>query len=101
MRDDYLWDGSGASDPDVLGLEELLRPLGHRGQPFARPPRVPIAPVRPPLGGRWFSLLALAASGLALGLMVWARAGAPPGRPAVVAAGDASTPDAGPADGND
>jgi hypothetical protein len=29
MSDDYLWDRSGAPDPDVAGLEQLLSPLAH------------------------------------------------------------------------
>ena len=29
MSDDYLWDRSGAKDPDVAGLEQLLSPLAH------------------------------------------------------------------------
>ena len=31
--DDYLWDRSGTPDPAVQRLEELLSPLGHRGDP--------------------------------------------------------------------
>ena len=31
-RGDYLWDGSGEPDPDVVRLEELLAPYRHRGQ---------------------------------------------------------------------
>ncbi len=29
MSDDYLWDRSGAADPNVAGLEALLSPLAH------------------------------------------------------------------------
>ncbi|MBA3297821.1 MAG: FecR domain-containing protein [Acidobacteria bacterium] len=36
---DYLWDGTGPPDPDVAHLENLLRPLAHRGSPPAWPPR--------------------------------------------------------------
>src|SRR5262245_60454107 len=32
--DEYLWDGSGEPDPDVVRLETLLRPYGHKGAPF-------------------------------------------------------------------
>lgn len=32
---DYLWDGSGAPDPEVARLEKLLAPLGYRGAPPA------------------------------------------------------------------
>nr|MBA3396917.1 hypothetical protein [Deltaproteobacteria bacterium] len=28
--DDYLWDRSGAPDPEIARLEGLLAPLGHR-----------------------------------------------------------------------
>ncbi|MBI4477453.1 MAG: hypothetical protein HY654_09785 [Acidobacteria bacterium] len=31
---EYLWNRSGAPDPDVAALEDLLRPLGHRGTPL-------------------------------------------------------------------
>jgi hypothetical protein len=27
MRDDYLWDGSGTPEQDIVRLEELLAPL--------------------------------------------------------------------------
>jgi len=30
-RDDYLWDGTGTPDPDVVRLETLLAPYRHRG----------------------------------------------------------------------
>src|SRR5687768_10293508 len=29
-RDDYLWDGSGAPDPEIQRLESLLQPLAHK-----------------------------------------------------------------------
>src|SRR6266581_6087312 len=38
--DDYLWDKSGPPDPEVVRLEELLRPLGQqelRPIPLVRP----------------------------------------------------------------
>lgn len=38
-RDDYLWDGSGEPDADVVRLEELLQRYRHRGVPPALPPR--------------------------------------------------------------
>jgi hypothetical protein len=37
--DDYLWDRSGEPDPEVVRLEALLAPLGHRGSAPALPPR--------------------------------------------------------------
>jgi hypothetical protein len=36
---DYLWDGSGEPDPEVVRLESLLAPLRHRGSAPALPPR--------------------------------------------------------------
>jgi len=36
---DYLWDGSGEPDPEVVRLESLLAPLRHRGSVPALPPR--------------------------------------------------------------
>lgn len=49
MRDDdYLWDKSGAPDPEVERLERLLRPLGHRGQA----PELPSLPTPEPLALR-------------------------------------------------
>jgi hypothetical protein len=38
-RDDYLWDGTGAPDPEIARLEALLKPYRHRGTPPALPPR--------------------------------------------------------------
>ena len=38
-RDDYLWDGSGEPDPDIVRLEDLLSRYRHRGTPPALPPR--------------------------------------------------------------
>src|SRR5215470_2618447 len=43
MSDDYLWDGSGAPDPDVQKLERLLAPLR---TPPAAAPRLPARPVQ-------------------------------------------------------
>ena len=34
MEDDYLWDGAGTPDPDVLRLEGLLRPLRSTAPPL-------------------------------------------------------------------
>ena len=45
MSDEYLWDRSGTPDPEVQQLEEILRPLAHRGGAF-RSPATPRAPVR-------------------------------------------------------
>lgn len=43
MSDDYLWDRSGPSDPEVERLESVLAPLAHDG---ARPLRLPAPVVR-------------------------------------------------------
>jgi hypothetical protein len=39
QRDDYLWDGSGEPDPDVVRLEALLKGYRHQGQLPALPGR--------------------------------------------------------------
>jgi hypothetical protein len=39
QRDDYLWDGSGEPDADVVRLEQVLARYRHRGAPPALPPR--------------------------------------------------------------
>ena len=44
-HDDYLWDGSGEPDPDVVRLETLLRPYAHRGRPLD--PRFALARGKP------------------------------------------------------
>jgi len=38
-EDDYLWDGSGEPDAEVVRLEELLARYRHHGTPPALPPR--------------------------------------------------------------
>jgi hypothetical protein len=38
---DYLWDGSGEPDPEIVRLEMVLRQLRHRGQPPDLPARTP------------------------------------------------------------
>lgn len=40
-NDDYLWDGSGEPDAEIVRLEALLQPLGHKALPLLLPPRVP------------------------------------------------------------
>ena len=55
--DRYLWDNSGAPDPEIERLETLLTPLAHSGRPLPRP--LPARPRRQ----RWLvSGLALAAA---------------------------------------
>ena len=41
LRDDYLWDGSGEPDAEIVRLEHLLRPYGHKGVPLLLPARAP------------------------------------------------------------
>ena len=38
-RDEYLWDGSGEPDPDIVRLETLLGALRHEGMPPGLPAR--------------------------------------------------------------
>jgi hypothetical protein len=38
MSDDYLWNRSGAPDPEVVRLERVLGELRHRARPLALPP---------------------------------------------------------------
>jgi hypothetical protein len=63
-HDDYLWDGSGEPDAEVVRLEALLRPHRHTGTPLLLPQR----PRRVPR--RWIAAAALqlltAAASLAL-----------------------------------
>lgn len=66
MSDDYLWDGSGARDPEVERLESLLRP--YRLAPEAPDPAA--ARRLETRGSR--RLLTLVAAALVLGVMVWA-----------------------------
>jgi hypothetical protein len=68
MNDDYLWDGSGAPDPEVQRLENLLGRLRHdRPAPeFPMPARAP----RQLLWRFWIPAFAAAAA-LLLALGVW------------------------------
>lgn len=78
---DYLWDGSGEPDPEVLRLERLLSPLAYD------PKRRVVVPMRrrwwPPVAG----VIAVAAVAAVVALLVWRR----PGGPGIAAV----TPDAG------
>jgi hypothetical protein len=70
-RDSYLWDGTGEPDPAVKRVEELLRPLAHRGSLPALPPRVHVgqrvmAVARP---------LLMSAAALVLGFAGWFLSG--------------------------
>ncbi len=69
MTDDYLWDRTGDADAEVVRLEQLLRPLGHGGQPLR-----PMAATRVVRASAWLRLgapLALAASMVILVGQVW------------------------------
>jgi hypothetical protein len=44
MQDDYLWDGSGEPDPEVVRLEALLKPYRHTAAPLLLPARAPVRP---------------------------------------------------------
>ena len=75
MRDDYLWDGSGESDPEIQKLETVLGRLRHN-----RPaPQFPeIAPAKPPRHFwqvRRFQFAAVAAVvlGILAGVLAWYR----------------------------
>lgn len=62
MADEYLWNRTGETDPEVANLEKLLAPLAYRPKP------------------RWwqrrFVIPALAAAAMvAIGIFVWARPG--------------------------
>ena len=41
LRDDYLWDGSGEPDPEIVRLERLLGRYRHGGAPLRRPAQPP------------------------------------------------------------
>jgi len=69
--DDYLYDGSGAPDPDVVRAERLLRPLGRKGD-------APVAVVPSRRGGRLLLLGALVAAAAAVLVTVTMRSDAPP-----------------------
>ena len=70
MNEDYLWDRSGAPDPEIARLEELLAPLAHdvRGVPLpfdsARGRQADQVRLKPDTTGRgrWFGVALLAAS---------------------------------------
>jgi hypothetical protein len=63
MNEDYLWDKSGEPDPEVQRLENLLAPLGHKWD------KTPVLSL--PKRSRMPYLLAIAASLLVLGGVVW------------------------------
>jgi hypothetical protein len=65
---DYLWDGSGKPDPDIVRLETVLGQLRHKGSPPALPPRRSIGSRRTV----WLiGLLSSAAAVLLIGAIGW------------------------------
>ena len=80
LDDDYLWDGSGEPDPEVVRLEALLRPYRHTGAALLVPQR----PARAPSGRRFAAaamqiLTAAAALVLVIGAAWFASAIRPSG----------------------
>ena len=63
--DDYLWDRSGPTDPDVERLEQLLSPLAHRA-PLDEP-RLRRRRARAP----WIAAGAVVAAAAAVAIVVW------------------------------
>jgi len=73
MSSDYLWDGSGEPDPEILKLEDTLAALRHR-RPAPALPEVPAVAV--PVRARWFDMrLWPALAGVAAGLLLIAALG--------------------------
>jgi FecR protein len=63
-RDDYLWDASGALDPEIQRLESLLAEFRHDGRPLVLPAEMPSAATQPlsrVIQFPWISRLATAA----------------------------------------
>src|SRR5258708_27229487 len=78
MSSDYLWDGSGEPDPEILKLEDTLAALRHR-RPAPALPEMPA--VAAPVRARWFDMrLWPALAGVAAGLLLISALGriAPP-----------------------
>ena len=68
-EDDYLWDGSGEPDPEVVRLEALLAPLRHRRSAPALPAR---SSRLAPLMMRWMvPALSVAAALLLVAAAAW------------------------------
>jgi len=79
MNDDYLWDRSGAPNPEIQRLESLLSEFRHGDRPLALPAELPVAGSKPHgmlLQFSWLPRLAAAAIvllGLAAGLYLIRR----------------------------
>jgi len=75
--DDYLWDGSGEPDAEIVRLEALLAPYRHKPLPLVLPARAP-APRR--LAAMALQILTAAASLVLVAAAGWfAYAVRPPG----------------------
>ncbi|MBV8756693.1 MAG: FecR domain-containing protein [Deltaproteobacteria bacterium] len=75
--DDYLWEKSGAPDPEVARLEALLSPLAHE------------APLRQPRR-RWPYVAAIVAAAAAVTFALWPREPSCDGRSGYAFSGDAT-----------
>ena len=90
MSDDYLWNRSGAPDPEVERLERVLGQLRHRARPLALPP-VAVQPRSPAAWRRYAVPLALAATVVLMVAGTWQWRPEPaPGRRQASAAGESS-----------
>ena len=69
MNDDYLWDKSGAPDPEIEELERVLGTLRYQPRPLKIPAATPVVPRR-----NFTPLVALAATIalLVVGAGIWA-----------------------------
>jgi hypothetical protein len=77
LDDDYLWDGSGEPDAEIVRLESLLRPYRHQPLPLLLPARA-AAPRR--LAAMALQILTAAASLVLVAAAAWfADAMRPPG----------------------
>ena len=75
-RDDYLWDRTGAPDPDVAHLEQLLAPLAH-ARPLDEPRLQRARRGLRPRGPRWIGVAVGAAAAAAVVLYLVLRPGTP------------------------
>jgi ferric-dicitrate binding protein FerR (iron transport regulator) len=76
MSDDYLWDGSGAPDPEIVHLEQLLGRL----RSTSLPPALPVDAPRDAAQHRFRALAPFLATAAAIALMVgsvWRVSGRP------------------------
>lgn len=83
---DYLWDKTGAADPEVERLEELLGPFAHRPRPLELPPEVAAGPRRSFKAARLAAAAAVLLAALA-GALVALRQQERPGNTPLAEAG--------------